>query len=422
LLYLREITMSIELTAEKAKEASRKIAVAGTEPKNRVLSKMAALLETHKADLLEANKQDIARAEEKGIAQNLLQRLVFGESKIESRISSLNKIISLPDPVGQIKTMEKRPNGLMVGRMRVPLGVIAMIYEARPHVTVNAGAFALKSGNAIILKGGSESQSCNALIGALWQAALAYEELPKECIQCITATHDEVSALLQLTEWIDLVIPRGGKGLIKSIVEQSKVPVIKHFEGICHVYVDDDADSEKAKRITLNSKLLMPEVCNAAETLLVSCRAQSNNLQDIVNALLNENVEVRGCSETQKQVNNCVAATEDDWKTEYLDKIISVKLVEGIDEAIEHINHYGSGHTDTIVTESYARAHKFLTEVDSGVVLVNASTMFDDGEELGMGAEIGISTDKLHARGPMGLEELTTYKFIVMGHNHIKEV
>ena len=413
--------MSIELTAEKAKEASRKIAVAGAEQKNRVLSKMAALLETHKADLLEANKEDLARAEEKGLSQNLLQRLVFGESKIESRIQSLNKIIALPDPVGQIKTMEKRPNGLMVGRMRVPLGVIAMIFEARPHVTVNAGAFALKSGNAIILKGGSESQSCNTFIGTLWQEALASEGLPKECIQCITATHDEVSALLKLTDSIDLVIPRGGKGLIKSVVQQSKVPVIKHFEGICHVYVDDDADREKAKRITLNSKLLMPEVCNAAETLLVS-RAQSNNLQDIVNALLKEKVEVRGCSETKKRVNHCVPATEDDWKTEYLDKIISVKVVDGIDEAIEHINHYGSGHTDTIVTENYTRANKFLTEVDSAVVLVNASTMFDDGEELGMGAEIGISTDKLHARGPMGLEELTTYKFIVMGHNHIKEV
>lgn len=412
--------MNILLTAKKARAVSRKIASAPTEKKNAVLKRMAELLEKNKDGIVDANEEDIALGRAKGLTDNILRRLAFGESKIESRIQSLNKIIELKDPVGQIGEMEKRPNGLVVGRMRVPLGVILMIYEARPHVTVNAGAFALKSGNAIILKGGSEARTCNALLGRLWGEALGSGGLPEEAVQCITASHEEITGMLQLTEYIDLVIPRGGKGLIRSVVEQSRIPVIKHFEGICHVYVDDDADTDKAIRITLNSKLLMPEVCNAAETLLVS-EGRTEALPAIVGALREHGVQVKGCGESRKLLRDIEPATEDDWRTEYLDRIISVRVVKGIEGAIEHINTYGSGHTDTIVTENYTTAWKFLRDVDSGVVLVNASTMFDDGEELGMGAEIGISTDKLHARGPMGLRELTTYKFIVMGEDHIKE-
>ena len=412
--------MDVSTIAEKAKKASRHIAVASTEQKNTVLKNMIDLLERNRQHLVEANRKDLALGEERGLPANILRRLVFNEAKVDSRIQSLGKIIELNDPVGQVGVLEKRPNGLLVGRMRVPLGVILMIYEARPHVTINAGAFALKSGNCIILKGGKEAATCNAMLGDLWKEALVSGGLTEDAIQCITASHEEIAELLGLTEYINLVIPRGGKGLIRSVVEQSKIPVIKHFEGICHVYVDDDADTDKAERIVLNSKLLMPEVCNAAETLLVSS-GKAEDLPRIIAALHKEGVEVRGCSETMKRIQGIQAASEEDWKTEYLDKIYAVKVVKNIEDAIEHINTYGSGHTDTIVTENYTHAKKFLREVDSGVVLVNASTMFDDGEELGMGAEIGISTDKLHARGPMGLAELTTYKFIVLGDDHIKE-
>ena len=412
--------MDVHEVAKKAKRASREIAVAPTEKKNLVLKNMIDLLGRHRQSLVSANKKDLSLGEERGLPENILRRLVFNEAKIDSRIQSLGKIIELNDPVGQIGSLEQRPNGLLVGRMRVPLGVILMIYEARPHVTINAGAFALKSGNCIVLKGGKEAATCNTIIGDLWKEALLSGGLTQAAIQCITASHEEIAALLGLTEYIDLVIPRGGKGLIRSVVAASKIPVIKHFEGICHVYIDDDADIEKARRIALNSKMLMPEVCNAAETLLVSA-GKANDLPEIIDALRKEGVVIRGCPETMSRVQGIEAATEEDWKTEYLDRIYSVRVVKNIEDAIDHINTYGSGHTDTIVTENYTRARRFLREVDSGVVLVNASTMFDDGEELGMGAEIGISTDKLHARGPMGLAELTTYKFIVLGEDHIKE-
>jgi glutamate-5-semialdehyde dehydrogenase len=412
--------MDIISTGKRAKSASRRIAAASTEQKNAAIGRMAHLLALNKKRLAGANRKDIEAGRKAGLPANLLGRLVFDEARVDSRIQSLHKIIDLPDPVGQIGEMERRPNGLMVGRMRVPIGVILMIYEARPHVTVNAGAFALKSGNAIVLKGGSEARHCNAMIGRLWVEALSRAGLPAASVQCIEADHEEVAGMLQLTEYIDLVIPRGGKGLIRSVVNQSKIPVIKHFEGICHVYIDDDADMNKAARITLNSKLLMPGVCNAAETLLIS-EKKGAGVPRMVRLLKQAGVEVRGCEKTRSLARGVRPASEEDWRTEYLDKILAVRIVKGIGEAIEHINTYGSGHTDSIVTENYTHANRFLREVDSGVVLVNASTMFDDGEELGMGAEIGISTDKLHARGPMGLRELTTYKFVVLGEDHIKE-
>jgi glutamate-5-semialdehyde dehydrogenase len=412
--------MDIKNTGKRAKSASMQIAVASTEQKNAAIRKMSDLLAGNKKKLAGANRKDIEAGRKAGLPPNLLGRLVFDEKKVESRIQSLHKIIGLPDPVGQIGELERRPNGLMVGRMRVPIGVILMIYEARPHVTVNAGAFALKSGNAIILKGGREARRCNELIGRLWKEALSFAGLPAAAVQCVEANHDEVAGMLQLTEYIDLVIPRGGKGLIRSVVAQSKIPVIKHFEGVCHVYIDDDADMGKATRITLNSKLLMPGVCNAAETLLIS-QKKSGDVPKIVRVLKKAGVEVRGCEKTRKLAAGVKPASEEDWRTEYLDKVLAVKIVKDLGQAIRHINTYGSGHTDAIVTENYTNANRFLREVDSGVVLVNASTMFDDGEELGMGAEIGISTDKLHARGPMGLRELTTYKFVVSGEGHIKE-
>ena len=411
--------MHYESIAQNAKEASRRLAIISTGKKNSVLQKMINLLKKNKKEIVDLNKKDIALAQEAGLPDNILNRLVFDEQKIDSRINSLKKIIELPDPVGQIREMERRPNGLMVARMNVPLGVIMMIYEARPHVTINAGAFALKSGNAIILKGGKEATLCNTLLGKFWQEALLSEDLPEQAIQYVSATHDEVNKLLRLSDYIDLVIPRGGKSLIKSVIKNSRIPVIKHFEGICHVYIDDSADMLKAMKITLNSKLLMPQVCNAAETLLIA-EEGAEEVPKIVRALQKKGVEVRGCKKTQILVHDTKLATKIDWETEYLDKIISLRIVKGIDEAIDHINKYGSGHTDTIVTENYTHANRFLREVDSAVVLVNASTMFDDGEELGMGAEIGISTDKLHARGPMGLKELVSYKIIVQGDGHIK--
>lgn len=406
--------------AKAAREASREVAKASTAQKNAALARMRELLGERAEEVVEANNSDMAEARKNGLAANLTRRLVFDRPKVEGRVRSLEKIEGLPDPVGQVQEMEKRPNGLLVGRMRVPIGVILMIYEARPHVTVNAGAFALKSGNAIILKGGKESAGCNALIGELWGEALTSARLPSAAVQCVSATHEEVSGLLQMTDCIDLVIPRGGKNLIQAVVRESSIPVIKHLAGVCHVYVDGDADPEKAKRIAANSKLLMPEVCNAAETLLVA-EERAGDIPALVGHLRAQGVEVRGCDKTREYAPDATPATEEDWSTEYLDKIISVKVVPGVEGAIRHIADYGSGHTDTIVTENYTNAQTFLREVDSGVVLVNASTMFDDGEELGMGAEIGISTDKLHARGPMGLKELTTYKFIVMGDDHVKD-
>ncbi|MFW6279476.1 MAG: glutamate-5-semialdehyde dehydrogenase [Planctomycetota bacterium] len=410
--------MSIDEIVVKANEAAESVSTAGTEVKNAVLRRMARLLEENMGEIVAANEKDMARARETGIAQSLVNRLAFGESKVRSRIESLEKIAALPDPVGQIGEMEERPNGLMVGRMQVPLGVMLMIYEARPHVTVNAGAFALKSGNAIICKGGSEAENCNAVLGELWQQALEEAGLPGEAIQVLALSHEEVDDLLTREEDIDLVIPRGGEKLIESVSKQSRIPVIKHYAGRCHVYVGRQADPEKALSIVLDSKLLMPAVCNAVETVLVD-EDMLDWVPDLVAELTDNGVEVRGCELVQAQALDVEPATEEDWETEYLDKTLSVRVVVGVEEAIEHISRYGSGHTESIVTENYSDARKFMREVDSGVVLVNASTMFCDGESLGMGAEIGISTDKLHARGPMGLEDLTTYKHVIMGEGQI---
>lgn len=405
-------------TAERCRTAAAHVARAETNQKNAVLRRMARLLQEHCDEVVAANERDREEAKQNGISGALLERLVFDEIKLANRVEALEQIAALPDPVGQISRLQRRPNGLTVGRMRVPLGVILMIYEARPHVTVNGGAFALKSGNAIMLRGGSEARQCNGAIGRLWSEALQAEGFPKEAIEVVPFGHEAIGELLELDDLIDLVIPRGGKGLIETVRARSKIPVIKHFEGICHVYVGQDADERKASDIVLDSKLLMPAVCNAAETVLVDASMRAW-LPTLAEALSEHGVQVRGCPIVCDAVPGATPATEEDWGKEYLDLIYSVKVVEGLDAAVEHIGLYGSGHTDVIVTENYSHAQRFMREVDSSVVLVNASTMFCDGASLGMGAEIGISTDKLHARGPMGLEELTSYKHVIWGEGQV---
>jgi glutamate-5-semialdehyde dehydrogenase len=394
------------------------LAHADTEVKNQALLRMTALLDGRCGEVVTANEQDLEQARQAGIKGSLLSRLAFNKAKVQSRITSLKKIAALPDPIGQCFEQQQRPNGLVVSRMRVPLGVIFMIYEARPHVTINAGAFSLKAGNAIICKGGSEAQRCNALLGQLWTEALETAGLPTDAIQVVSLSHEEVDELLTMQDRIALVIPRGGKELIRAVSERSRIPVIKHFEGVCHVYVGDRADTDKALRIVLDSKLLMPAVCNAAETILID--ASMRPWAPILLKELQDNgIEVRGCPLVCQDISEIRPAEEEDWYTEYLDTIYSVRIVKDLNEAMAHIAQYGSGHTDSIVTENYSHAMRFVREVDSSVVLVNASTMFCDGESLGMGAEIGISTDKLHARGPMGLNELTSYKHVIWGEGHI---
>lgn len=409
---------AVLLTAQKAKEASNVIATATTEQRNAVIRGMSDRLAARKSEIVAANVADVAHAMTEGTPSRLIDRLGFGEEKIDARIRCLQKIEALPDPVGSSYGARDLPNGLHVMRLRVPLGVILMIYEARPHVTVNAGAFCLKSANAAILRGGSEAKRCNELLGVLWSESLDEAGLPEDAIQVVSGSHEEIRDLLQENEKIDMVIPRGGKSLIEAVSENSKIPVIKHYSGVCHVYVDRFADVEKALEIAIDSKCLMPEVCNAMETLLI-CEDLSDEIPSFIDEFSRCEVEVRGCEKVRELVPEVKAATEEDWTAEYLDNVISIRVVADAEEAVRHINNYGSHHTDVIVTENDENADMFVRNVDSAVVLQNASTMFCDGESLGMGAEIGISTDKLHARGPMGLEELTSYKIVIHGNGHV---
>ncbi|MFP4579749.1 MAG: glutamate-5-semialdehyde dehydrogenase [Candidatus Sumerlaeia bacterium] len=410
--------MSTKNIAQNAKKASQELAKSPTEAKNAALTRLAELLDERKSDILEANDADMKEAREKGLETAMVNRLKFGESKIESRIRCLGKIAALADPVGQVIEADRRPIGLDVKRVRTPLGVILMIYEARPHVTVNAGAFCLKSGNAAILRGGSEAKRCNAIMGELWARAVRDAGLPENSVQVISGSHEDVAELLEMDDLIDLVIPRGGKRLIQTVSEKSRIPVIKHFEGICHVYIDETADLDQAIAICIDSKTLMPEVCNAMETVLVA-EPMLAHINKIVDAFRKKGVEVRACENIQALIPDVKPATEEDWKTEYLDMIVSIRAVKSTGEAIAHINQYGSHHTDSIVTNDLRSMRQFQRDVDSGVVLVNASTMYCDGESLGMGAEIGISTDKIHARGPMGLNDLTSYKFLIEGNGNV---
>jgi glutamate-5-semialdehyde dehydrogenase len=408
--------------AEKAKKAQPQIARASSDKKNKILQKIAGYLEENIESILSANQKDLSNAEKNGANKALLDRLKLDEKRVKALIKSVEEIIKLPDPVGQIIEMKPRPNGLLVGRMRIPLGVIATIYEARPGVTVDIASLCIKSGNAVILRGGSEALETNSVLVQLIKNAIKDEGIDDNIVGFINETSREhIFELLKLEELIDLVIPRGGEGLIRFVAENSRVPVLKHYKGVCHIFVDEFADLEKAYKVCLNAKVQRPSVCNAMETLLVHEKIAEKFLPTMGKIFREHGVEMRGCEKTRKIISYAVPATEDDWYAEYLDLILAVRVVPSIDEAIEHIKKYGSSHTEAIITENLENAMKFIKEVDSSSVMVNASTRFADGYEYGLGAEVGISTTKLHAYGPMGLEGLTTLKWIVFGNGHIRE-
>ncbi len=405
-----------------AKRASRQLARASSDQKNAALRAMAQALRSQRAAILHANTADVEAAKRNRLPSALVDRLLLTDQRLEEMVESVDAVSQLPDPVGEVMRMWRRPNGLLVGKIRVPIGVIGIIYESRPNVTSDCAALCLKSANAVVLRGGAEAFGSNQAIASLLQDAIATAGLPKEAISLIpTAERRGVDLMLQMDQWIDVIIPRGGEELIRKVVETSKIPVIKHAKGVCHVYVDDAADLEMAERIVFNAKCQRPATCNAMETLLVHQQVAPRFLPAIATRLKDAGVEIRGCDRTRSLIPGINAATEEDWSTEYLDLILSVKVVDSLDEAIEHITRYGSAHSDAIVTANHAHAMRFLHEVDSACVYVNASTRFTDGFQFGLGAEIGISTDKLHARGPMGLEELTTYKYIVFGDGQVRQ-
>ncbi|MBP7342087.1 MAG: glutamate-5-semialdehyde dehydrogenase [Smithellaceae bacterium] len=416
-----DIAGSVKKIAEDAQAASRRLARMSAGAKNAALLRMADELVWHRDLILAENKRDVAAAREKKISRAMIDRLTVTEATVEAMAQGLREVAALPDPVGRVTSMWRRPNGLLVGRMRIPLGVIGIIYESRPNVTVDASALCLKSGNAVILRGGSEAIHSNLAIASVLQDVLRESPLPDKAIQVIPFTDREaVSTLLTLEEFIDLIIPRGGEELIRAVVAQSRIPVIKHYKGVCHIFVDASADSEMAVNICANAKAQRPGVCNALETLLVHDSIASAFLPRVAERLQKAGVVLRGCPATREIVKNAEAAAEEDWYAEYLDLILAVRVVPSLDEAMAHIEKYGSLHTESIVTKDYANAQRFLNEVNSSTVLVNASTRFSDGFELGLGAEIGISTTKLHAFGPMGLEELTTSKFIIYGDGQVR--
>ena len=423
---LDDIALYITNVGLAARRASRDIGRASTEQKNKALLAIAELITDHAEKLKQANALDLEAGRVKGLDAALLDRLELTDERIVAMADGLRQIATLPDPVGIISDLAYRPSGIQVGKMRVPLGVIGIIYESRPNVTADAAGLCLKSGNAVILRGGSEAIHSNQSIASYIKEGLEVAGLPAEVVQVIETTdRAAVGALLRLKDSVDVIIPRGGKGLIERISNESEVPVIKHLDGICHVYVDDAADIEKALRVAFNSKTQRYGTCNTMETLLVAESVAVEVLPTLAGMYVNEGVEMRACEKSQVllQKNNIesVAAVESDWSTEYLAPIISIKIVQGINDAIEHINRYSSQHTESIVTENYTRSRQFLREVDSSSVMVNASTRFADGFEYGLGAEIGISTDKLHARGPVGLEGLTSQKYVVLGDGHIRQ-
>jgi glutamate-5-semialdehyde dehydrogenase len=418
----RDFRTEVRKMARKAQEASRQLAQLSTGTKNKALLEMAEDLEQNQERLIEENRRDLAAGEKAHLSSSLIDRLRLTPLVIRGMAEGLREVARLPDPVGEVTKMWKRPNGLMVGRMRIPLGVIGIIYESRPNVTADASGLCLKSGNSVILRGGSEAFHSNQAIGQILRKVLVGMGLPQEAIQIFPHTEREaIREMLQLEGTIDLIIPRGGEELIRFVTKHSKIPVIKHYKGVCHIFVDETADLEMAARICLNAKVQRPGVCNAMETLLVHEKVASRFLPKMARVLQKEGVELRGCSQTKKVLSHIKEAREEDWSQEYLDLILSIKVVKGIEEAIEHIARYGSSHTEAIITSDYRNAQRFLREVNSSCVLVNASTRFNDGFELGLGAEIGISTSKLHAFGPMGLEELTTTKFIVYGEGQIRK-
>ncbi len=416
-----EIKEYMQTVGRQARAASRRLAMATTAEKDAALLHIAAAIRRDKAALVAANQEDLATARAAGLETAMLDRLTLSEKGVDSMAEGVEQVAKLPDPIGEMSDIKFRPSGIQVGRMRVPLGVIGIIYEARPNVTADAAALCLKSGNAAILRGGSEAIRSNRAIAALVQEGLQAAGLPAECVQVIDTTdRAAVGELITLREFVDVIVPRGGKGLIARLLAESRVPMIQHLDGNCHVYIDDDADATKALAIVENAKTQRYGTCNTAESLLVARSVAAAQLPAIAAMLTGRGVEIRGCAETQALVVNAVAATEDDYYTEYLAPIISVKVVAGIDEAIDHINKYSSHHTDAIVSDNHPKAMRFLHEVDSSSVMINASTRFADGFEYGLGAEIGISTDKIHARGPVGLEGLTSQKWVVLGDGHVR--
>jgi glutamate-5-semialdehyde dehydrogenase len=408
--------------ALQARQAARELAQITGERKNRWLVAVAAALEQQQEELLAANAQDLAAAPHEGLSAAAVDRLRLTPQRLHAAAEGLRQIAVLPDPVGEIRGGERRPNGLEVYRVGVPLGVILFIYESRPNVTIDAAALCVKSGNAVILRGGSEAFHSNLALTRLLREQLAACGLPPQAVQSVPTTEREaVGWLLSWADCIDLVIPRGGKSLIERVTQEARMPVLKHYDGNCHVYVDATADLAMAERIVVNAKCQRPGVCNAAESLLVHAAVAEIFLPRIGAVLREHGVEIRGCPQTRRLLPEAIPATEEDFRTEYLDLILSVKVVASLEEAIEHINTYGSHHTDAIVTRDWQAARRFVERVDSAAVMVNASTRFHDGFELGLGAEIGISTDKFHARGPCGLRELTTYKYIVMGDGQVRQ-
>ena len=405
----------------KARTASRLMAAADTNTKNQALIHIANAILREKSALLAANKQDYDAAKRNGLDDAMLDRLTLTEKSIASMAEGLQQIAVLADPIGEMSNFKYRPSGIQIGQMRVPLGVIGIIYEARPNVTIDAAGLCIKSGNACILRGGSEAIHCNQALAKLVHEGLQIAGLPIDAVQVIETTdRAAVGELITMKDYVDVIVPRGGKGLIERLSADARIPVIKHLDGNCHVYVDDDADFDKALRIVENSKTQRLGTCNTAESLLIAREVAAASLPKLAAMLTQHGIEIRGCAETCALVANAKVATEEDFYTEYLAAIISIKVVAGLDEAIAHINQYSSQHTEAIVTENYTKARRFLREVDSSSVMVNASTRFADGFEYGLGAEIGISTDKLHARGPVGLEGLTSLKYIVLGDGQVR--
>jgi len=416
-----DIAQYMQQVGRDARAASRLIASAESRIKDAALRAIAAAIRRETLALLAANQADLAAARAAGLEPAMLDRLTLTEKGVAAMAEGVEQVAALPDPVGEISELKFRPSGIQVGKMRVPLGVIGIIYEARPNVTADAAALCLKSGNAAILRGGSEAIHCNRAIAALVQEGLASAGLPANVVQVIDTTdRAAVGHLITMREYVDVIVPRGGKGLISRLLAESRVPMIQHLDGNCHVYLDDDADAEKALRIVENSKTQRYGTCNTAESLLVARSVAARLLPPIAAMLSEKGVEIRGCPETQALISSALPATEEDYATEFLAPIISVKVVDGLEAAIEHINHYSSHHTETIVSENYTKAMRFLRAVDSASVMINASTRFADGFEYGLGAEIGISTDKIHARGPVGLEGLTSQKWIVLGNGQVR--
>lgn len=416
-----KVQQYVTALGQQARSAARQLCRASTAQKNAALLAIAERVDQSRALLAEANEADMQRGRDSGLDPALLDRLELTPARIDAMIEGLQQVAALPDPCGEISEMSFRPSGIQVGKMRVPLGVIGIIYESRPNVTIDAASLCLKSGNAAILRGGSEAIDSNTAIAKCIAEGLAETGLPVSSVQVLETTdRAAVGAMITLPEWIDVIVPRGGRGLIERIANEAKVPVIKHLDGVCHVYLDEYADLEKAFNIALNAKTHRYGVCNAMETLLVHETLASSVLPRLADAYRSHGVEMRGCQKTCGILSDIASASEADWSAEYLAPVLAIRVVENFDQAVEHINTYGSQHTDSIVTENYTLARRFLTEVDSSSVMINASTRFADGFEYGLGAEIGISTDKIHARGPVGLQGLTSQKWVVFGDGHIR--